>query len=134
MQSGPEPTPGTAPHPNLGAILARRGFRRLLGVRLLSQVGDGWFQAGLASSVFFNPQRAASPLAITAAFAVLLLPYSLLGPFVGVFLDRWSRRNTLFVANLIRAAFVLPAALSVWYGREDAVFVCSALGVVAANR
>jgi MFS family permease len=134
MQSVLEPTPGIAPHHNLRAILARRGFRRLLGVRLLSQVGDGWFQAGLASSVFFNPQRAASPLAITAAFAVLLLPYSLLGPFVGVFLDRWSRRNTLFVANLIRSAFVLPAAFSVWYGREDAVFVCSALGVVAANR
>lgn len=134
MQSVLAPTPGVAPHHNLRAILARRGFRRLLGVRLLSQVGDGWFQAGLASSVFFNPERAASPLAITSAFAVLLLPYSLLGPFVGVFLDRWSRRNTLFVANLIRATLVLPAAYSVWHGREDAIFICAALGVVAANR
>jgi MFS family permease len=134
MHSVLAPTPGVAPHHNLRAILARRGFRRLLGVRLLSQIGDGWFQAGLASSVFFNPERAASPLAITSAFAVLLLPYSLLGPFVGVFLDRWSRRNTLFVANLIRAALVLPAAVSVWSGREDAVFICAALGVVAANR
>src|SRR6187455_558614 len=101
-----------APHHNLRAILARRGFRRLLSVRLLSQLGDGWFQAGLASSVFFNPEQAASPLAITAAFAVLLLPYTVLGPFIGVFLDRWSRRNALYLANLFRAAMVIPAAIS----------------------
>jgi len=123
-----------APHHNLRAILARRGFRRLLSVRLLSQLGDGWFQAGLASSVFFNPEQAASPLAITAAFAVLLLPYTVLGPFIGVFLDRWSRRNALFLANLFRAAMVIPAAISVWHGREDALFLVSALVVVAFNR
>ncbi len=82
------------PHGNLRAILAQQGFRRLLAVRLSSQLGDGWFQAGLASSVFFNPEKAASPVAIAMAFAVLLVPYSTLGPFVGVFLDRWSRRKT----------------------------------------
>jgi MFS family permease len=123
-----------APHHNLRAILARRGFRRLLGVRLVSQLGDGWFQAGLASSVFFNPEQAASPLAITSAFAVLLLPYTVLGPFIGVFLDRWSRRNALFLANLFRAAMVIPAAISVWYGREDPLFLVAALGVIALNR
>ncbi len=134
MQSVLAPTPGIAPHHNLRAILARRGFRRLLWVRLLSQVGDGWFQAALAGSVFFNPERAASPLAITSAFAMLLLPYSLVGPFVGVFLDRWSRRNTLFVANLLRGLFVLPVALSVWHGREDLILIVAALGVIALNR
>jgi MFS family permease len=134
MQSVLAPETRVAPHHNLRAILARRGFRRLLGVRLLSQVGDGWFQAGLAGSVLFNPERATSPLAICTAFAVLLLPYSVLGPFVGVFLDRWSRRNTLFIANVIRAGLVLPAAASVWFGREDVLFMASALGVIAANR
>ncbi len=78
MQSvlAPDPANRTAPHHNVLAILSRRGFRRLVAVRLLSQLGDGWFQAGLAGSVFFNPEQAASPIAITAAFAVLLLPYS----------------------------------------------------------
>jgi MFS family permease len=134
MQSALAQSTRTAPHHNLRAIFSRRGFRHLLLVRLLSQVGDGWFQAGLASSVFFNPERAASPLAITSAFAVLLLPYSTLGPFIGVFLDRWSRRNTLFLANLCRAVLVLPAAVSVWYGREDLIFLSAALGVIALNR
>jgi MFS family permease len=116
------------------AILSRRGFRRLIAVRSLSQVGDGWFQAALAGSVLFNPEGAASPIAITAAFAVLLLPYSVVAPYVGVFLDRWSRRNSLAVANLARAAAVVPAAVSVWYGREDMIFLGAALAVVALNR
>jgi hypothetical protein len=119
---------------NLPAILARRGFRRLLAVRLLSQLGDGWFQAGLAGSIFFNPERAASPMQIVAAFAVLLVPYSTLGPFVGVFLDRWSRRQVLFVANAVRAGLVLPAAWLVWRGSEDATFVVVALAIIALNR
>jgi hypothetical protein len=129
----PEPIHAT-PHRNVRAVLARPGFRRLLAVRLLSQLGDGWFQAGLASSVFFNPEKAASPLAMAMAFAVLLVPYSTLGPFVGVLLDRWSRRTSLFYANLIRAVLVLPAAAFVWSGSEGTLFVVTALGVIACNR
>lgn len=134
MQSALAPEPIRATPHHVRAVLARRGFRRLLGARLLSQLGDGWFQAGLASSVFFNPEKAASPVEIATAFAVLLLPYSTLGPFVGVFLDRWSRRSSLFLANLIRAALVLPAAALVWSGSEGPLFIVTALGVIACNR
>jgi hypothetical protein len=135
MQAALEPHPtGTMPRANVHAVLGRRGFRRLLVARLASQLSDGLFQAGLAGSVFFNPDRAATPAAFAAAFAVLLLPYSALGPFVGVFLDRWSRRNTLVVANVIRAGAVLPVAFLVWRGREGPVFVLATLLVVALNR
>jgi MFS family permease len=135
MQAALEPHPNTAmPHGNLRAILAKRGFRWLLAIRLISQLGDGWFQAGLASSVLFNPEKAASPGAIAFAFAVLLVPYSTLGPFFGVFLDRWSRRTTLFLANAVRALLVLPAALFVWKGSESAAFVVIALAIIALNR
>ncbi len=121
-------------HHHLRAIFSRRGFRRLLAVRLASQLGDGLFQAGLAGSIFFNPERATGPLAIAIAFAVLLVPYSTIGPFVGVVLDRWSRRQVLFVANSMRAALVLPAAWLVWRGDERMLFVLVALGIVALNR
>ena len=65
------------------------------GTRLLGQFGDGVFQAALAGTVLFNPQRAADPVDVAAGFAILLLPYSLVGPFAGVWLDRWSRRQVL---------------------------------------
>ncbi|EUA43557.1 putative membrane protein [Mycobacterium xenopi 3993] len=37
-----------------------------------------------------QPERATNPLAIAGAFAVLFLPYSLLGPFAGALMDRWT--------------------------------------------
>jgi hypothetical protein len=76
MQAALEPHPsGAMPHGNVLAILRRTGFRRLLVARLVSQLADGWFQAGLAGSVFFNPERAATPGAFAAAFAVLPVAY-----------------------------------------------------------
>src|SRR5687767_11681500 len=119
---------------NVRAVLARRGFRRLLAVRLSSQVGDGVFQAGLASSVLFNPERAPNAVAVAVGFAILLVPYSALGPFVGVVLDRWSRRQVLFAANGLRAALVLPATMLLWNGDVGALFVAIALGIIALNR
>ena len=134
MPSATETAARSATRHNLRAVLARPSFRRLVAARWLSQAADGWFQAGLATSIFFNPERAADPFEMTAAFAVLLVPYSALGPFVGVFLDRWNRRTSLALANLARAAFVVPAAVSVWFGQYTALFLICALLVVALNR
>jgi MFS family permease len=119
---------------NVRALLAGRGFRRLLGVRLSSQLGDGVFQAALASSVLFNPERATTAVAVAIGFAVLLVPYSTLGPFVGVVLDRWSRRQVLFLASAMRAALVVPAVWSLWHGEVGPTFIGVALGIIALNR
>jgi MFS family permease len=118
----------------LRAILSGRGFRRLLGVRLISQLADGWFQAGLAGSLLFNPSKQSSALAVATGFAVLLLPYSALGPFIGVFLDRWDRHTSLALANLARAVLVLPAVVLIWIGDQGPRFALAALLVIAINR
>jgi MFS family permease len=128
-----DPPPIVGGH-NLRAILSERGFRRLLLVRLLSQLADGWFQAGLAGSLLFNPTKQSSALAIATGFAVLLLPYSLLGPFVGVFLDRWDRRASLALANLARSVLVVPAVALIWMGDQGPRFALAALAVIAVNR
>ncbi|MEV6970656.1 MFS transporter [Hamadaea sp. NPDC051192] len=118
----------------LRAILGAREFRRLLTVRLLSQLSDGWFQAGLAGSLLFNPSKQSSALAVASGFAMLLLPYSLLGPFIGVFLDRWDRRIALALANLSRAVLVVPAVALIWIGDQGPSFGLAALLVIAINR
>jgi MFS family permease len=115
-------------------VLGQRGFRRLLWIRLLGQLCDGFFQAGLAGSVLFNPQDEASPTAIAIGFAILLLPYSLVGPYLGVFLDRWSRRSIMHVSNMLRAILVVPAALLIWYGNEGLPFFGLALLIIGINR
>jgi MFS family permease len=115
-------------------LLRRGDFRRLLTTRLFSQFGDGVFQAALAGTVLFNPQRAAEPVDIAAGFAVLLLPYSLVGPFAGVWLDRWSRRQVLLRANVVRAALVAVVAALVLFGVEGTAFYAAGLTVFSVNR
>jgi MFS family permease len=95
---------------DLRTVLRGRDFRRLFAVRLGSQATDGIFQVALASLVFFSPERAATPRAAAGVFAVTVLPYTLVGPFAGVLLDRWRRRQVLLVANLLRAVMVLGVA------------------------
>lgn len=115
-------------------LMARPDFRRLLATRLTSQFGDGLFQAALAGSVLFNPQQAASAVDVAAGFAVLLLPYSLVGPFAGVWLDRWSRRQVLLVANCVRAVLVAVVAGLVLAGVTGALFYLAGLAVFSVNR
>jgi MFS family permease len=97
-------------------VLATRNSRRLLGTRLTGQASDGLLQAALGSFVLFSPERQATAAQVAASFALLLLPYSLIGPFAGVFLDRWSRARVLVVANLARAAVMLGVA---WLVAQD---------------
>ncbi|MGZ4437140.1 MAG: MFS transporter, partial [Nocardioidaceae bacterium] len=94
-------------------LLRGQWFRRLLAVRVASQLTDGVFQVALASYVIFSPERQPSPSAIAAALAVVLLPFSVLGPFVGVLLDRWSRRQVLAWSNFVRVGVVALIALLV---------------------
>ncbi len=115
-------------------LLPRRDFRRLLMTRLLSHFGDGVFQAALAGTVLFNPQRAAEPIDVAAGFAVLLLPYSFVGPFAGVWLDRWSRRQVLLRANVVRAGLVAVVAALVLGGVQGTGFYAAGLAVFSVNR
>jgi MFS family permease len=115
-------------------LLVRGDFRRLLLTRLASQFGDGVFQAALAGTVLFNPQQAADPLDVAVGFAVLLLPYSLVGPFAGVWLDRWSRRQVLLVANVLRALLVTGVAALVLGGVSGPALYVAGLMVFSVNR
>ena len=104
-------------------------FWRLLELRTASQFGDGLFQAGLAGALLFNPERAARPMAIAGAFAVLFLPYSLLGPFAGALMDRWDRRLVLVGANLGRLVSVALVGVCLAVGAGNVLVLCGALVV-----
>ncbi|MDQ3990936.1 MAG: MFS transporter [Actinomycetota bacterium] len=86
------------------SLLRERRFRLLLQARVLTQTADGLYQITLASVLIFNVTAAETPAQVTRIFAVTLLPFSLVGPFTGPFIDRFSRRSILVGANLFRAA------------------------------
>ncbi|MFD7439886.1 MFS transporter [Streptomyces sp. NPDC059909] len=119
---------------DLRVLLRLTNFRRLLTVRLLSQSADGVYQVALAAYVVFSPERQTSPGAIASAMAVLLLPYSLVGPFAGVLLDRWQRRQVFLYGNLLRAALAAGTAVLIVTAVPDWLFYVSALSVTAVNR
>jgi MFS family permease len=105
---------------------------RLLRVRWSGQITDGIFQSALASFVLFSPERQASAVNAAVAFAVVLLPYSIVGPFVGTLLDRFSRQRAIFFSNITRSITLVIIAFLMFNGYtgvEITVFVLVAFGV-----
>ncbi len=119
---------------DLRTVLAERGFRRLFATRLVSQTGDGIVTAGVGTYVFFNASSFPSPAAGAAAFTVLYLPYSLVGPFAGVFIDRWSRRQILVWSAVLRSAFVTLTAVLMALGNRGVPLYVAVLFVLGVNR
>jgi MFS family permease len=119
---------------DLRAVVRRRDFRRLFSTRLVSQAGDGAFQVGLATLVFFSAERSATAGAAAAAFALAFLPYTVVGPFAGVLLDRWRRRQIMLVANLVRTGLVLVVAALVVHGSVGLTLSLLVLACLSVNR
>ena len=115
-------------------LLKHPRFSRLLAIRWSGQVTDGIFQSALASFVLFSPNRQANALSAALAFAVVLLPYSIVGPFVGTVLDRISRQRALFFSNLLRSINLLLVALLVFSGTTGLALTIVVLVAFGINR
>jgi MFS family permease len=119
---------------DLRLVLKGRDFRRLFVTRVVSALSDGVFQVGVAGYVLFSPEQGATAAEAAATAAVLLLPYSVLGPFAGVFIDRWRRRQILVYAPLLRAVLVCVTAALLTSGHDGASYLLAALLVLGVNR
>jgi MFS family permease len=117
---------------DLQALAGRRRFRRLVGAQALSQAADGLYQIALASFLIFSVDAARTPAQVTKILAVTYLPYSLVGPFTGPFIDRFSRRSILVGTKVLMVALTL-AMIPARSGPENLVLVL-AVANVSANR
>ena len=99
--------------PKAHRLLSENRLWRLIAIRWSAQLTDGLYQSALASYVLFSPERQASATAAAIAFTTVLLPYSLIGPFVGTILDKYSRRQILFFANLARTITLMIVAAAI---------------------
>src|SRR5215210_982765 len=87
------------------AALRQRDFSLVWFGGVLSVVGDFFLFIALP---FFVYERTGSALATGAMFAAETLPRLLFGSVAGVFVDRWDRKRTMVIADLSRAAVLLP--------------------------
>lgn len=116
------------------SVLRHPNSRELLAVRIFGQAGDGLLQTALATFVLFSPQRESDPKKIALAFGILLLPYSLVAPFVGVFIDRWSRRTILIRANLVRVITMIAIAIVITGSSANTILAVLVLISLGVNR
>ncbi len=119
---------------DLRDLAASRGLRILLATRLISQTGDGMVQVGLVTLFFFAPQNATSTGDVAAALVVMLLPFSVVGPFTGSFIDRFRRRSTLMTMNLVRAGLILATAVVIRGAGAGVVVYLLVLAALGVNR
>lgn len=118
----------------ISAVFRLPNARRLLLVRVFGQSGDGLLQTALATFVLFSPERQNSPEKIAIAFAILLIPYSVIGPFVGIFIDRWSRQKILRWANVLRSVLMSITCVVVINHSQGWLLAVLVLTSLGANR
>jgi dTMP kinase len=100
-------------------------FRRLYVALALSSMGD-WlgFLATTGLAVQLVQSFEAQAYATGGVLVFRLLPAVLFGPLAGAFADRWDRRRTMVVCDLLRFALFLSIPLvGAWYGRGTEALV-----------
>src|SRR5262245_3374270 len=90
---------------SFGEVLAIRPVRRLWIAQIVSIFGDFLALFAVLSDVSFRLHATAAQ--VTLISVAFLIPFALLGPIAGVFVDRLDARMTMISSDLIRAALVL---------------------------
>ncbi len=82
-----------------------RNFQRIWIAQLISQFGDRIHQLALIG--FIAERQSGSAMGLAKLLAFTVIPVFIVQPFAGVFVDRWDRKTTLFICDLMRGCLVL---------------------------
>ncbi|HET6714956.1 MAG TPA: MFS transporter [Actinomycetota bacterium] len=101
------------------AVFSNRDFSVLMGVQFLAQAGQGVVQGAIAKSLAFGGQEGfdvqnlpSADYLLTVVLA-LYVPYTLISPFIGVFIDRFPRRRVVWWSDVVTAVVVVVVSLAV---------------------
>src|SRR5215217_8136014 len=89
----------------MGGVLRQRDFALAWFGGLVSMLGSWALWIALPIHVY---QVTGSALATSGVIAAVVAPGVILGSVAGVFVDRWNRKTTLVVGNLLLAAVIVP--------------------------
>ena len=90
------------------ATLRQRDFSLLWFAGLISISGNWMLSIALPVAVY---KLTGSTLAVGGMLLTSTLPGILFGSLAGVFVDRWERRRTLVIVNVLLALSILPLML-----------------------
>jgi MFS family permease len=86
-------------------VLGLKPVRRLWLAQIVSVFGDFLAIFAVLSYVSFNLKASAAE--VTGISVSFMIPFALIGPVAGVFVDRWNVKRTMIASDLIRAALAL---------------------------
>jgi MFS transporter, DHA3 family, macrolide efflux protein len=89
--------------PSYRRTLGNRPFFLLWSSQLISQSGDYVFDIAV---IWLVLQSTGSILDVSLVYVAAIIPGVVLGPFIGVYVDRWPRRTVLIGTNLAEGALV----------------------------
>ena len=102
---------------NLFSVFSNRDFSVLVGMQYLSQAGQGVVQGAIGKSIAFGGEKGFDVSTVPSAdyllkvVLALYVPYTLISPFIGVFIDRFQRRKVVSWTNVLVAAIVVVVAV-----------------------
>jgi MFS family permease len=107
------------------SLFSERDFATLMGVQFLIQAADGVLRGTIGKSIGFGGEEGfdvtsvPSPRYLLAVVVALYLPYTLISPFIGVFIDRFERRRVLIVSSAATAVLTVLIAAPVLIALGD---------------
>lgn len=90
-------------------LASNRSFRRLWVGQVISELGN-WFNF-IAALGLVRAVSHAAPAVTTIMLIARLLPFTIFAPLAGAFVDRWSRRTVMLVADVARIIVALAMLL-----------------------
>src|SRR3989442_8825806 len=100
MESQPVLDKARQEKPSYRRVLSNRSFSLLWIGQLVSQSGDFIFDV---AALWLVLQLTGDTLKVGIAVAFVLLPAVVIGPFAGVYIDRFNRRDIMIAANIFQA-------------------------------
>jgi len=107
MSAAGQPAAATAP---TGSILRLPAFRAILAAQFISIFGDFLALFGIISYITFKLHGNA--VQVTTINIAYILPLALIGPVVGVVVDRLNVKRTMIASDLIRGCLALMLLLA----------------------
>ena len=97
-------------------VLKNKNFFLLWLGQIISQFGDKLTQMALIALVYQRAPGSALQLAKVISFTII--PVFIIGPLAGVYVDRWDRRKTMYICDVLRCLFVLLIPLSMFFYKD----------------
>lgn len=117
-----------APQMTIREVLRLRPVRRLWLAQIVSVFGDFLAIFAVLSYVSFNLHATAAE--VTGISVAFMIPFAVIGPVAGVFVDRWNVKRTMIASDLIRAALAVALVFTATLGQVYAILFL--LSVVSA--